>query len=221
MRIFLTGICCVGKTTVGAALGVSLRMPFFDADKEIEAFFQKPIARLQAETLTMYSLRAKAAVAVESLLARKESRHCVVALPPSGLMGAYWRVIKSAGAILVVLADDPKNILDRIVFYDADSHPVHRELSPDQQLRYLREIKNDITYFQRSYARAHLKVHIGGLAAPEAAASVKAAVENYRKRKAENPPTPGAPPLPLAESNFLSASADPLWHGLTEDHPVV
>lgn len=152
MRIFLTGISCVGKTTVGAALGLSLRMPFFDADKEIEAFFQKPIARLQAETLTMYSFRAKAAVAVESLLARKESRHCVVALPPSGLMGAYWRVIKSAGATLVVLADDPKNILGRIVFYDADSRPVHRELSPDEQLRYLREIKNDITYFRRSYA---------------------------------------------------------------------
>ena len=57
MRIFLTGISCVGKTTVGAKLAVLLACPFFDLDHEIENFFSMPLERLQDEFLTMYSFR--------------------------------------------------------------------------------------------------------------------------------------------------------------------
>ena len=47
MRIFLTGVSCVGKTAIGAELASQLSVPFFDVDREVEAYFQKPIARLQ------------------------------------------------------------------------------------------------------------------------------------------------------------------------------
>ena len=35
MRLFLTGISCVGKTTIGQKIGESLDIKFFDLDKEI------------------------------------------------------------------------------------------------------------------------------------------------------------------------------------------
>ncbi len=54
MRIFLTGVSCVGKTTVGAKLDALLGRPFFDLDHEIESFFSMPIERLQDKFLTIY-----------------------------------------------------------------------------------------------------------------------------------------------------------------------
>jgi len=39
VRIFLTGVGCVGKTTVGRELSELLDVPFFDLDEEIEDFF--------------------------------------------------------------------------------------------------------------------------------------------------------------------------------------
>jgi hypothetical protein len=39
MRIFLTGVGCVGKTTIGINLAELLDVNFFDLDDEIEMFF--------------------------------------------------------------------------------------------------------------------------------------------------------------------------------------
>jgi len=47
MRIFLTGIGCVGKTTIGSILSSRLGYRFFDLDEEIERFFGISIERLQ------------------------------------------------------------------------------------------------------------------------------------------------------------------------------
>ena len=47
MKIFLTGVSCVGKTTIGAKLAALLDCPFFNLDDEIESFFSMPIERLQ------------------------------------------------------------------------------------------------------------------------------------------------------------------------------
>jgi ATP-dependent protease HslVU (ClpYQ) ATPase subunit len=52
MKVLLTGVSCVGKTTVGAKLASLLGYPFFDLDHEIETFFGKPLERLQAECLS-------------------------------------------------------------------------------------------------------------------------------------------------------------------------
>ena len=49
MRIFLTGACCVGKTTIGEKMGELLGIRFFDLDCEIESFFGNSIERLQKQ----------------------------------------------------------------------------------------------------------------------------------------------------------------------------
>ncbi len=141
MRIFLTGVGCVGKTTIGERLAALLGYQFFDLDLEIENFFGTSIERVQNRWLTTYSYRKEASKALRDVLSREGSRNCVIALPPSGLMDNYWRVVKTAKATVVVLQDEPENILKRITFYDIDSRPMHKRLTAQENCLYLREIK--------------------------------------------------------------------------------
>lgn len=185
MRIFLTGVGCVGKSTIGKKLAELLGIRFFDLDDEIENFFGISIERLQNRFLTTHSFRDEAAKALVNLLNRPESRDCVIALPPSGLMGGYLRAIKKANGTTVVVADKPENILDRIRFFDIDSRPIEKSLTPKEKKLYLREIRKDITYFRASYQRANLKVDISGLDPDQAARKVKEAVEKLKGKVIE------------------------------------
>jgi len=133
MRIFLTGVSCVGKTTIGKKIGELLGVRFFDLDNETERFFDTSIERLQNKFLTIHSFRNEAAKALVHLLSRPESRDCVIALPPSGLMGGCLRAIKKANGVTVVINDRPENILERIRFYDIDSHPIEKKLAPKEK----------------------------------------------------------------------------------------
>jgi shikimate kinase len=174
MQIFLIGVACVGKTTIGANLADLLGYKFFDLDHEIEAFFGTSIERLQNQHLTSYSFRAEASQALRHLLARKDSANSVTALPPSGLMDNYWKVIKKTPqSAIVVLQDTPQNILKRITFYDIDSRQIQRELTDRDKFLYLEEIRRDIAYYRRSYKRAHIVVDIAGWSPGEASLSIK------------------------------------------------
>jgi len=174
MRIFLAGVGCVGKTTVGAKLADLLDYRFFDLDVEIERFFGTSIERLRNSYLTSHSFRLAASQALKHVLSREDSCNCVIALPPSGLMGGYWKVVnKTQDAAIVVLKDTPENILKRVTFYDIDSRPVQRNLTDREKRLYLRKIKGDITYFSHSFQRAHVSVDITGGGPDESARKVK------------------------------------------------
>lgn len=176
MKVFLTGVSCVGKTTIGRELAALIGCPFLDLDKEIEKFFGKPLGRLQAACLTMPTFRKKVCEVLKHLLAQDFSKDCVIALPPSGLMDYHYQVVKRAGGTVVVLTDDPRNILARITFYDADSRPVKKSLTEDEKRHYLKEIKGDIAYFGRTYRRADVAVDISGLGPVESAAKARDAI---------------------------------------------
>jgi len=179
MRIFLAGVSCVGKTTVSIKLSALLGYPFFDLDKEIERFFSMPIEHLQEKFFTMYSFRQEASKALQYLLKREDSGDSVIALPPSGLMDNYWRVVKRENGTIVVLTDDAANILKRITFYDKDSQPIEKHVTEKEKRLYLKEIKKDITYFNRTYKRADISVRISGLGHEHAAEKVKAMLEKH------------------------------------------
>jgi shikimate kinase len=176
MSIFLTGVSCVGKTTIGRELAALIGCPFLDLDAEIEKFFGKPLGRLQGECLTPATFRKNACEVLKHLLAQDFSKACVIALPPSGLMDYHYRVVKRAGGTVVVLTDDPRNILARITFYDIDSRPVEKCLTEVEKRHYLKEIKGDIAYFGRTYRRADVAVDLAGLGLVESAAKVRDAI---------------------------------------------
>lgn len=117
MRIFLCGVSCVGKTTVGRLLAEQLGYNFIDLDCEVEAYYKKPISFLQKECGTMEAYRGKVLDVLKDVL-QKHSDNYVLVLPPSGLFHTFWRVIKTVDPVVIVLTDRAKNILERIVFYD-------------------------------------------------------------------------------------------------------
>jgi shikimate kinase len=186
MRIFLTGVGCVGKTTVGSELARLLGVAFFDLDHEIERFFGTSIERLQSKFLTAHSYRNKAAKALVYLLNRPASQHSVIALQPSGLMGGYLRAIKKSSGITVALSDKPANIVERLTFYDIDSKLIQKNLTVEEKRLYLREIKKDITYFRKTYERADLRVDITDLDSQRAARRVKKAVNAFEASRRES-----------------------------------
>ena len=186
MRVFLTGVSCVGKTTIGRRVAELLGVKFFDLDHEIETFFGTSIERLQKKFLTIHSYRKEAARALVHLLNRPDSRDAVIALPPSGLMEGYLKVLKKSSGITVALNDKPKNILARITFYDIDSKPIEKELTAHEKRLHLREIKKDITYFRKTYERADLHVDISGLDIEQAAVKLKEALEVIDKAASEH-----------------------------------
>ena len=181
MRIYLTGISCVGKTTIGAKLSQLLEYTFFDLDKEIEKYFKTSIERLQNKYLSMHSFREEASKALVYILSLPESKNSVIALPPSGLMGGYWRVIKKHPGKIIVLQDTPENILKRTTFYDIDSRLIKKNLSEKDKKYYLRDIKKDMTYFGRSYSKAGMKIDISSLNPDEAAQRLKEIITNANK----------------------------------------
>jgi shikimate kinase len=188
-------VSCVGKTTIGKKLAELLGFKFFDLDQEIESFFGISIERLQNRFLGMHSFRYEAAKALVHLLNRPDSRDCVIALLPSGLMGGYLRVVKKTNGAIVALKDKPENILERIRFYDIDSRPIEKELKPEEKSLYMKEIKKDITYFRRSHDRADLQIDISGLDADDAARKVEQALEaiDRKLRKQGKSEQAGAP----------------------------
>jgi shikimate kinase len=191
MRIFLAGVSCVGKTTIGARLAGCLECRFLDLDVEIERFFGTSIGRLRNRHLASHDFRHTAVQALKHVLSRDDGRNCVIALPPSGLLGSCWKVIKDTrDAIVVVLRNAPENILDRITFYDIDSHPVQKNLTDREKRLCFREIKRDIAYFSRSFAKAHVSVDITGCNPDEALHKVKDALTPARLDNRSEAPDP-------------------------------
>ena len=183
MKICLVGVSCVGKTTIGKRLAERLGYTFFDLDTEIEHAFGTSIERLKAELLTEYSFRQKASLVLKHIASQQEKPHCVVALPPSGLMAPYYRVLKQGACVTIALHDRPENILARITFYDRDSHPIHKALSATDKAYYLREISADITYFGQSHRQANWQVDIAGLGIEGSVAKIEALLrEHYADR---------------------------------------
>ena len=162
MRIYLTGVACVGKTAVGRHSAELLSYSFFDLDEEVERYFGTSLERLQNQFLAAHSYSYEASKALSALLGRPESAHAVIALPPFGLMGGFWQVIKKTGGLKIVLRDRPENILSRITFYDIDTNLIDKQLTEKEKKLYLKDIREDFSYFRKSYQRADYWIDLAG-----------------------------------------------------------
>jgi shikimate kinase len=100
----------------------------------------------------------------------------VIALPPSGLKDAYLGTIKKVECIVVAITDTPENIQKRITFYDVDSKPIDKHLTDKEKTYYLKE---DISWFGKTYKRAHLFVDIAGLSIEDSVTRIRDAIQSY------------------------------------------
>jgi shikimate kinase len=186
MRIFLVGVSCVGKTAIGSDLAKLLDCSFFDFDEEVEVFFGMPIEHLQEKFENMELFRQEASKALLHLLTRKESKNSVIALPPSGLMNYYWKVVSKSTGIIVQLKDDALNILKRMEFFDKNSNLITRVLSEKELEFYLSEIQKDIIYYNHSYERATISATIENLNVKQAAIKIQKQLQEYSVKEYAN-----------------------------------
>jgi shikimate kinase len=87
MILYLVGISCVGKTTIGEMLAEKLGYSFFDLNIEIERYFNKPIKRIHDEFYSMDEFWEKACVVLNNLFSKENN--IVIAGTPAGLMSSY------------------------------------------------------------------------------------------------------------------------------------
>lgn len=169
MIVYIVGISCVGKTTIGKLLADNLGSVFYDLDEEIQNFYEKPIERIQNECLSMNGFREKASIVLEVLLKKRENS--VIAGTPSGLRDSYLKVYKKykkeRDIISINLIDKPESILNRLTFYDIDSKLLKKKLKENEKKKYLRKIIADLNYFKKSLNRADLQFDIENLSLSE------------------------------------------------------
>ena len=178
MRVFLSGVGCVGKTTVGLRLAELMGLRFFDLDTEIERLFEMSIEQLHQKYWMPHDFRRSLQGALVNLGQTRKSagRHRLAAERTDGRLSV---VIKKTQGLKVTLLDKPERILDRIVFYDVDSSPMDKRLTNEERPLYLKEIKKNITYFKKSYTRADLQVSIEDMDVEQAAHHILAQLKVY------------------------------------------
>ena len=162
MILYLVGISCVGKSTVGKMLAESINFTFFDLDIEIQNYYNMPIERIQDECVSMFEYRDKASEVLDILFSKNID--AVIAGTPSGLLCSYLYVYEKHKAdkdlYSIHINDSCENIVDRLIFLDKDSNPIVEILDEPKKKRYLKVLKDDYDFFKDSYKRADLKVNI-------------------------------------------------------------
>ncbi len=83
MIIYLVGISCVGKTTIGKLLADYIDFEFYDLDEQIEKYFERPIEYIQNDFLTTNGYREKTSIVLNKILTKDS--HMVIASTASGL----------------------------------------------------------------------------------------------------------------------------------------
>jgi shikimate kinase len=161
-KIYIVGISCVGKSTIGRILADHMGFEFYDLDEEIEKHYQKPIEKLQYDCLTMNGYKQKASVVLDRLFKTKDNS--VISGTPSGLRNSYLQVYKKQkkeiNIISINIIDTPENILKRLTFYDVDSNLLSLDLDENEKKKYLKSITGDLNYFKQSLNRADLQINI-------------------------------------------------------------
>lgn len=160
MKIIIVGVSCVGKSTVGKILADKIGYKFYDFDFEVEKYFNSHITFLKREYPFERTYREKVSVVLSKIL-QENNDNFILAMPPSGLMGNYWRIIKKDDSLITIaLRDKAKNILKRISFYDDYSKPMESPVTKENEKYYLKDLSLDIEYFGRSYKKAEFQKNI-------------------------------------------------------------
>ena len=94
MRIFLGGVSCVGKTTIGKQLAEEVEYKFFDLDSEVESYYgKKPIeSYIQARSwCKMEELSyATASLVIISSMSRTIFSLEVSEVSKDGMLEMFW-----------------------------------------------------------------------------------------------------------------------------------
>lgn len=187
MIIYLVGISCIGKTTIGKMLADKIGYSFFDLDEEVQNYYKKPIERIQDECLTMNGYREKASIVLDKLFSKNIDS--VIAGTPSGLKFSYLPVYKQhkdKELLSICLIDSFENVLERLTFFDKDSNPITERLDESKKKRYLKDIRADYNFFKDSYKRADFQINIKDVSLDNIPELILKTIGMYERMPAHN-----------------------------------
>lgn len=170
MRIYIVGVSCVGKSTVGMLLAEKLAYSFVDFDLYVEKRFGNSVERIKNTCFNENAYRDKVKHLLVEIL-NDYIDNIVIAMPPGGLFRQYLNILKKHPDVMTVaLKDSAENIIKRLIFTYEDSNLIEEEIVNDNNYRkYLREIKEDIEYFHGTHKKAKIQCRINEMGAKQAA----------------------------------------------------
>ena len=174
MNILLFGVSNVGKTTIGRIIAEKLGYNFYDIDDEVKSFYgyRNIDAFIKANPYAA-ERDQKRGYMVERLIKQDDDK--VIAVAPIYYTRYYTAYLKKASSevIRVEIQDTPENIFDRLIFAD-ENDELYRddEYKNARKSKYIKAIKEDITYFKSAFSKIEHKVNIACLDADGAAAYI-------------------------------------------------
>jgi len=127
-------------------------------------FIIKTLIKVKAEfspPLTDNEYRNFVSPILDEIL-EKERDNIVIAMPPSGLFPAYYRLLEKHKDLLTIeLKDNLKSIMKRLIYFvdDRKTWPI---ITDNNRNYYLNELKEDYKYYKAANQAAKLSVHLGG-----------------------------------------------------------
>ena len=172
VSILLFGISCVGKTTVGKLLSQKLGWRFFDVDDGIVKRCGCPIGEFVENYTCVERNDVRRSLILEYLDECFGNK--VIAISPMHFKSSFEDIIAREDVIAVYLKDKPTNIFKRIIFTDDNDQPMDdsEEYKQLHKAYYLREIREDIKFFDKIYRIIPNVCDIDGRTAEEVAEEI-------------------------------------------------
>ena len=161
MKILLFGITNVGKSTIGKLLSEKLNYEFDDLDEEIKRRYGKIDTFMNKYSWTYE--RHKERGKILSDIVNKYEDNAVIAVSSIFYVRCFSKLLEDENILAIELQDKPENILKRLVYADEDDNVFPLEITTEKERKYyLSDIKKDITFFKRTYAKITNKFDMNG-----------------------------------------------------------
>ena len=160
MNIMLFGISNVGKTTIGRIVADKLGYDFYDLDEEIKKRYQMTLLEFVDTYWWLNTRDEMRGELIGEVLQRDGDK--IVAVTPMYYSSFFSKYMKKGMAIGIELQDTVENIFNRTIFTDENDQVYEdsAEYREEHKAYYLKEIKKDITFYKRSFAKIENKFQI-------------------------------------------------------------
>lgn len=158
MIILIFGVSNVGKTTTGKMLADRLGYDFYDLDEEVKRYYHTTLEEF-VRTGTVNSRDKKRGVVINEIMSNSSDK--VLVISPMSYSVNFNNHIDREDVFSIELQDSAEHIFNRLVFSDEnDKIYFDEEYKQDYKEYLISDIKEDISWYKRSFLRVKNKLYI-------------------------------------------------------------
>ncbi len=160
MNIMLFGISNVGKTVAGEILANKIGFNFYDLDEEVKRKFNTTLEAFVNRGVRFDRDKSRGMI-LKELVERDEDK--VISVSPIVYSRFFNRLVERDDVLAIELQDTVNNIFDRLVFSD-ENDVIYKvdEYKNEHASHYLKDIKDDISYFRGVFKKIENKYFMNG-----------------------------------------------------------